>query len=195
MQINFARDQWNMEGLVYAYTNRFTETPVFTQQDDCVENKLCGENKYGFEQISLFEAKKYEAGVRISTRCSFDKYGAPLINIAEDLVPDANGNLRFGNYIEIVLYERGVNVWKLYMQDGAVKVQNLLRVEFPLADHEIHTLTTEITDKTLTIYADEHKIQLHVPELYASFYLGITACEGINHFYSMEIEEIKSKNK
>ena len=192
IHLNFARDQWNTDDMTYAYTYRFNETPVFTQQDDCVENKRCSDNKYGFEQITMLTKEKHRAGIRISSKCSFDKYGAPLFMLTDQLTKDENGNMRFGDYFEVVLYERGVNVWFLHREDGEVKVQNLLRVEFPITAAEIHTLTTEIKEKTFVIYADEHKIQLHVPNLFESFHIGITACEGINHFYTLDLEKIEA---
>ena len=191
MNWNFARGQWAMDGLTYAYTYRFPETPVFRQLDDCIANSENGSSAQGFDNITLLTKEKLLPGTRIVTECSFDHFGAPLVTIAENLIPDENGNMRFGNYIEVVVYENGVNVWRMYYKEGKVTWDCLLSVEFPLKEKKIHVLSVEILKEKLIIFANEHKMTLHVNDLYPSFHVGINACEGINRFYSMEIEGAK----
>ena len=189
MNWNFARGQWSMEGLTYAYTYRFPETAVFRQLDDCILNSENGSQEQGFDNITLLTKEKYLPGTRIETKCSFDHFGAPLVTIAENIIPDENGNMRFGNYIEVVAYEKGVNVWRMYYKEGKVTWDWLLSVEFPLEEKKIHTLSVEILKSKLAILVNERKMTLHVNDMYPSFHVGINACEGINRFYSMEIEE------
>lgn len=189
MHLNFARGQWSMEGLTYAYTYRFPETPVFRQLDDCILNSENGSQEQGFDNITLLTKEKCLPGTRIETKCSFDHFGAPLVTIAENIIPDENGNMRFGNYIEVVLYEKGVNVWRMYYKEGKVTWDWLLSVEFPLEEKKIHKLSVEILKSKLAILVNERKMTLHVNDMYPSFHVGINACEGINRFYSMEIEE------
>lgn len=189
MHLNFARGQWSMEGLTYAYTYRFPETPVFRQLDDCILNSKNESSAQGFDNITLLTKEKCLPGTRIETKCSFDHFGAPLVTIAENIIPDENGNMRFGNYIEVVLYEKGVNMWRMYYKEGKVTWDWLLSVEFPLEEKKIHTLSVEILKSKLAILVNERKMTLHVNDMYPSFHVGINACEGINRFYSMEIEE------
>lgn len=191
MHLNFARGQWAMDGLTYAYTYRFPETPVFRQLDDCIANSENGSSTQGFDNITLLTKEKHLPGTRIVTECSFDHFGAPLVTIAENLIPDENGNMRFGDYIEVVVYENGVNVWRMYYKEGKVTWDCLLSVEFPLKEKKIHVLSVEILKEKLIIFANERKKTLHVNDLYPSFHVGINACEGINRFYSMEIEGAK----
>ena len=42
--------------------------------------------------------------------CSFEKYGAPLITIANAIGKDENGYPLYGDHFEIVAYESGCNV-------------------------------------------------------------------------------------
>ena len=94
-----------------------------------------------------------------------------------------------GGTAEVVLYEKGVNVWRMYYKEGKVTWDWLLSVEFPLEEKKIHTLSVEILKSKLAILVNERKMTLHVNDMYPSFHVGINACEGINRFYSMEIEE------
>lgn len=188
MHFNFARDQWNMDRLTYAYSYRFQETPEFIQADDCIENRKNPDFRQGYDNVTLLTKEKCSAGTRISTRCSFDHFGAPLITIADSLDTDENGIKHFGNYFEVVIYESGINVWQMYYKKGEVTWDYLMSVEFPVSAVDIHTLTVEVQEKKLIIEADDRKMMLHIKDLYPSFHIGINACEGVNHFYSMSIE-------
>lgn len=188
MKIDFSRGAWNTDDLTYAYSYRFEETPVFVQCDDCVQNQRNSDARYGFDNISMMTRKAYAAGARITTRCSFEGDGAPLIVIADKMFVDPRGVVRYGEYIEVVLYQNGVNVWRMWMKDGKVTWKKLMSVEFPVTHGDIHQLTTEITSDRLNIEADARKMSVLIDPMYHSFHLGINACEGINRFYDMVIE-------
>ena len=191
MKINFAKDCWTTDEIDYAYSYRFEATPVFVQKEDHVENKPYGDGIYDYDNISVLTKKKFRAGVKTTTHCAFEKLGAPLIVIADKIYTDKNGVLRYGDYIEIVLYKNGMNVWRMYMKDEQVTWKNLVRVKFPVSEGEVHELSTEISEDLLKITAAGQEVSLYVPGLYPEFHLGIDACEGINRFYDIEIEEIK----
>ncbi len=189
MNWNFSRGQWSMDGLTYAYTYRFLETPVFRQLDDCIINSENNLSAQVFDNITLLTKEKCQPGTLIETKCSFDHFGAPLVTIAEKLIPDENGNMRFGDYLEVVAYESGVNVWRMYYKEGKVTWDCLLSVEFPLQEKSVHMLSVEILKDKLVIQANDRKMTLHIHDMYPSFHVGINACEGINRFYTMEIRE------
>lgn len=183
MNISFSKGAWTHGELVYAYSCRFEETTVFLQRPDCIENQQNPGAVYGYDNISLLTREKYGPGITISTRCAFEDLGAPLLVIADGLTVDGRGVSRYGDYIEVVLWKNGVNVWKMWMQDGQVTWKQLLGVEFPVSESESHTLSVTIGTDTLEITADDRKILLAVPDLYPTFHVGINACEGINRFY------------
>lgn len=188
MKINFAKNAWTPEReLVHAYSYRFEDRPVFTRCDDCIENKADPDGPGGYEYITLLAREQSAPGTRISTRCSFEEDGAPMIVLAKEMIPDPDGVLRFGEYIEIVLYKNGINVWQMHCRDRRVTWKRLLGAEFPVAAGEIHTLSVETGADTLRIEADGHVLTLFVADLYPSFHAGIDACEGINRFYDLSI--------
>ena len=188
MKIDFSRGAWNTDELTHAYSYRFEETPEFDQLDDCVQNRRNSDAKYGFDNITLLSRKEWQTGARISTRCAFQGDGAPLIVIADKLYTDARGVARYGDYIEVVLYRGGMNVWRMVMKEGKVSWKKLVGVEYPVACGDIHDLSVEITPERLNIEAAGQKTSLLVDGLYTTFHLGINACEGFNRFYGMTIE-------
>lgn len=189
MKYIFSKDSWNLETLTYAYSYRFEETPFFVQTDTCIENRKNEDAVYGYDNISLITKQAYTSPVTIRTQCAFEDLGAPLIVIASGLSTDSRGVTRYGEYLEIVLWKNGVNVWRMWMEDGIVTWKQLMGVEFPVSEHDIHTLLVTIEHDMLYIQADDKKMQLAIDQMYPSYHLGINACEGINRFYDLEITQ------
>ena len=190
MNINFSQNAWNTEEITYAYSYRFEQTPFFEQLEDCVQNCENPDAKYGFDNISLLSRKKFSSHAKITTRCAFEGMGAPLIVIVDKLYTDERSSVRYGDYLEVVLYREGVNIWRMKMQDKKVTWKLLMSVSFPVSEDEIHTLEVEIEEDMLFVKADGKRMALWIDDMYPSYHLGINACEGINRFYDLEIESI-----
>ncbi len=189
MYLQFAKDQWNLQDVTYAWSRRFPETPSFQQKDDYVENRCDPEVTYGYENISLLTKQKYGPGTTITTRCAYFEDGAPLIMLSDDLYTDENGNLRYDNYFEVVLYKNGINVWRLWNQDGKMVWHRRLGAEFPVSEGEIHELSVTTGPCELTITVDgAHKLVLRTEDIFPSYHVGIDACEGINRFWDMHVD-------
>lgn len=189
MKFDFARGAWEPEKeLAHAYSYRFDDRPVFTQFDDCIGNQADPAGPGGYEYISILSRKQYGPGTRLTTRCAFEDDGAPLIVLAEKLYKDDDGTLRYGTYLEVVLYKNGINVWRMRHRGGKVTWKKLMGVEFDVATDEIHTLSVEIGEESLKINADGRVMTLLVEDMYSSFHVGIDACEGYNRFYDLEID-------
>lgn len=187
MKITFTENWENQDLLTYAYSYRFEETPVFVQKNDCIENSKNPGAVYGYDNISLLTKEKYGLGTKLSTRCAFEDLGAPLLVITDKVTTDSRGVARYGDYLEVVLWKNGVNVWRMWMEDGVVTWKQLMGVEFSVSENEIHTISVTIEKDTLHIRADDKMMQLYIDDMYESYHLGINACEGINRFYDLEI--------
>lgn len=187
-KINFARGQWNSEEFRYVYSARFKPTPIMRQENDCIVNGL--DSATGdYEYISLVTEKMYAMGTTIETRCSFESYGAPLIVFSDDFYKGENGEWYFGVHYEVVLYEGGINVWELNLNKDVMKWENLLRLKFPVNAKKVHLLSVKILEKALDITMEGMHVVLGVKDLPKEFRVGITACEGINRFYTCNIKE------
>lgn len=190
MKYIFSKDSWNLDELTYAYSFRFDETPLFIQKDTCIENTKNEDAVYGYDNISLLTKKSYHSPVTIRTNCAFEDLGAPLLVIANAISTDERGITRYGDYLEVVLWKNGVNVWRMWMENGTVTWKQLMGVDFPVTEHEIHTLSVDIKNDTLHIQADHKNMLLAIDQMYPSYHIGINACEGINRFYDLEILKI-----
>ena len=186
MKISFSENAWQTGELVYAYSYRFEETPEPVQRPDCIENRENPGAVYGFDNISLLTPAKFGPGTTLCARCAFQDLGAPLLVLAPWMEADSRGVNRYGDYIEVVLWKNGVNVWRMWYRDGEVTWKQLMGVEFPVSEDEIHTLSVTVGTDTLEITADGRNMLLAVEEMYPAFHVGVNLCEGINRFYDFE---------
>ncbi len=186
--ISFTRDGAWTNDLVHAYSYRFTDTPVFTQYPDHIENKPDENGPNGYEYIAVMSREQYGTGTTVSTRTSFEDDGAPMIVLADKMYTDKNGIVRYGEYFEIVLYKHGINVWRMWYREGVVSWKKLIGVRFDVTTGDVHDLSVTVGEEGLTVRADEHVMDVYVPDVYRSFHVGVDACEGINRFYDMTID-------
>ena len=187
MKINFGG--WRGDELMRAYTFRYTETPAPAQQADRIENALNPAHPEGFDNISLLTHDTYTAGAKASIRCSFEGLGCPEIILVEKPETCPDGAVRYGACFEIVLYKNGVNVWRHYMDDAhKCSWHKRVGVEFPVTENEIHELSVETKENYIIFAVDGRKTTLRTEDLFDSFHIGVTMCEGVARMYEMEIE-------
>ena len=193
MRCNFSKGNWSMDGLMHAYSSRFTQDKQFVQQDDCIENPVDPNMRDGYGYISLITDKKMKPGVRLTTHCAFYGLAAPLVVIVKDLF-EKNGLPSYGDYQEVVLWKNGMNVWNLWMkEDGNVEYHKLVGIRASLEEEKIHELVVDVLEDGFEITMDGQKLYVRDEHIYPEFYLGITGCEGLCKFYDMEISEICQK--
>ena len=189
MYITFKKGAWDETSITHAYTYRFPDTNRFIQHDDYIENAANPAIDFGYDYLSLISRERFPLGTTITTRCSFSGLAAPLLIFSDNLTLCEDGSYRYGNYFEVVLYKDGINVWRLWQEeDGTVTWHKRLGVEFPVTENEMHTLSVKTEENYFVIDLDGMKINLRAEDLFPSFYLGITGCEGPCRFYDIKIE-------
>lgn len=185
---SFANDAWRGE-LVQAYSFRFTETPDFTQAEDHVTTAVNPSHREGYDNISLLSPEAYRTGVSARLRCAFDGVGCPEIILVKHPERCEDGAVRYGECFEIVLWKNGVNVWRHFM-DGERRCSwhKRLGLSMPVSEGEIHELEVKTEEKYITFCVDGVSAKLRVEDLFDTFFVGVTACEGIVRLYDFRIE-------
>lgn len=180
MKVNFKKGEWE-QFFDYAYCCRFLQRPKLFQEKDYVVNGRNPEMADGFDYTTILTKEKYKRA-KIELDCSFDEYGAPLITLTKE-------SGVYKNYHEVVLWEKGINVWQLFEVDGKMQIKKLAAMPFEVESQKRHTLFVEILEKGLRINALGHELFLRIDSLPEEMYIGLTACENINRFYSVTIEK------
>ena len=187
MKYHFKSGLRNMDDLTHAFSTRFDPMPEFSQAEDFIENVPTTVCKEGYAYVSLVTKKKLAPGVKISSRCAFENAGAPLFVLAKEIT-EKDGLLYYGDYLEAVIWKNGVNAWNLWTDEtGTVQIRNLMELKMPVEQGTIHDFSLEIQKDRFVIILDSLQVSLYCGDIYDSFHLGITGCEGPCRFYDMEI--------
>ena len=185
---SFADESWK-QGLVQAYSFRFTETPAFTRAGDHVTTAVNPAHREGFDNISLLSPTPYAAGVSAKLRCAFDGLGCPEIILVKKPERCDDGAVRYGECFEIVLWKNGVNVWRHFMDEHRkCSWHKRLGLTMSVSEKEIHELEVKTEKDYITFSVDGISAKLRTEDLFERFYVGVTACEGIVRLYDFRIQ-------
>lgn len=187
-QIRFNNENWQKE-LTQAYSFRFTETPDFTQKEDCITTCVNPQHREGYDNISLLSPQTYTAGVKATLRCAFEGVGCPEIILVKQPELCEDGAVRYGDCVEVVLWKNGVNVWRHYRDEETHRCHWHLRLGFtmPMKEQDLHLLEVEVIKDYLLICVDGIRLKLRMEDLFETFHVGVTACEGIARLYEFQI--------
>jgi hypothetical protein len=188
-KVSFGDSGWR-EALTQTYSFRFYETPDFKQKADHVTSSVNKEHREGFDNISLITKEPYRAGVKATLRCSFDGLGCPEIILVKKPEACPDGFDRYGECFEIVLWKNGVNVWRHFMdEEHKCSWHKRLGLTSPVSEGDIHELFVETKENYISFSVDgKIAALLRTEDLFESFYVGITACEGIVRLYEFSVE-------
>ncbi|MBE6912594.1 MAG: hypothetical protein E7473_08720 [Ruminococcaceae bacterium] len=180
----------------YAYSLLPKEHKEFDLREDCIANYKEG-NPDEIDYVSIITKKKYKAGVTFSAKCSFEKFGAPLIVFTDDVALNEKGTLIYGLHFEAVAWEGGCNVWHVTSTPGAerpVKSSLIAFSEFKIDPNELADISVTVKKQNgrpcrLEVDINGHRFGCENVDIPEEFHIGITACEGANKFYEFSIEE------
>ena len=193
MQWNFAKGAWDSQLLTHAACYRFPQAPIFHQDDDCIRSGEDPTMADGYDYVTLLTREKLTPGVKLTTHVTFEGLAAPLVVLAKDLYEE-DGVMRYGDYLETVIWKNGLNVWELWQQEPrVVQWHRLLGLDFSLDGSQMHELSVEVQPDRFEITLDGHGISLLCKAIFPSFHFGITGCEGTCRFYDMKIEPVEIK--
>ena len=189
MKYDFGCSDWKKD-FKYAYSLVASSFCEFIENDGHIANGYNGDIG-GYDYISIAHNELHGVGAKVSLKCSFDNYGAPLLTFANSVWTDEEGRLRYGEHYEVVAYENGCNVWYITKADKGstrpFKVASCLRLRFPIEEKSVIDMSVEILRGALRVTVNGVDFDLPVPHLAERVYVGITACEGVNRFYEAEI--------
>ena len=163
----------------------------FIQRKEYVENSYNDEIK-DYDYISIITKEKYEDGVNVKVKCSFEKFGAPLIVFTDDYIQLEDGSYQYGLHFEVVAYENGCNVWHIVPgqdEKNPIDVTKVNSMEFPIDDKSVIDMEVTIKEKKLFIRVNDQTFIAEHEDIPKQMHVGITACEGVNQFYEIEVKK------
>lgn len=187
---SFGKEKDSLNDFFYVYSPICNKFPVFKTESDCIKNAV-GEAENDYEYISILTKERYPRGTKITTTCSFESFGAPLIVVSDDIKFDGEVN-RYGHHFEAVAYEEGCNLWRIVPWPERTRrpIYTVRAFYLPqaVASNSKIKLSVEIGDTTVNVTLNGESFVYETPEIPEKFHVGITACEGINRFYDLSID-------
>lgn len=178
------------DDFMYVYSPNCKAYKEFTIRDGCICNGYNGEIN-DWDYISIVTKEKYSQGTIIKTKCSFEKYGAPLIVFSDD-ISKVDGVLKYGHHYEVVAYENGINIWSIDPMpenpERPIKTKKIGFIEFSINAGDIIELEVKIGENKIMASIGEYKIEAEDERVPSNFHVGITACEGKNFFTELTIQ-------
>ena len=196
---NFTPSGWNQDDWLLVRSPRWEAHSTWRQEADCIANNFpedltaedtqMGRDRTGETYLSMLFKQQLSGSVRIETTCSFVERMAPLIVLSRELSPVHK------EHLEIVLYDRGINIWHHFFNDGKPSWKLIAFQDIDLQADRQYRLIVELhcTKKGKFLYTGLNttgfgcRLSDDWPN---ECYAGITACEGRNRFYNFAISDI-----
>ena len=131
-KFTFDKDLKLEEKFIYVSSPASRSKKKFLRKEDYIENSY-NEEIQDFDYISIITKKRYDNGVKVKAKCSFDSFGAPLLVLTDDCRKQGEGQYQYGLHFEIVAYENGCNVWHIVpgKASSPIEVTKVGSMEFP----------------------------------------------------------------
>ena len=193
-QFNFARGAWDPADLPMTYAPMCKDRSArIRQEDDCIMSSM-NEKLGDYDYIGIAMTEPTRGDCTIRTQCSFVKYGAPLIVLADGVHTDENGTRLYDAIYEVVAWENGCNVWRIVPVPDpnhparGYTVTNITRESFAVEPGSRVDMCVKVRGKEIDVTVNDYAFTVGVPDLPDAYFVGITLCEGENRFYSLSVE-------
>lgn len=185
------KDGIDLEEFFYCYSPQAKCCGIFEREPDCIKNSYNAQVG-DYEYTTLMLREKLRVGNKITTECDFEKRGAPLIVISNVLF-EKGGTPYYGEHFEAVAFEGGCNVWynRLPTEPDYPKPLIVEKIHFediPTPNRSRVRLSVEFGDGEMSVEMNGRSFTVKHEKMPKEFFFGITACEGINRFYSLTVE-------
>jgi hypothetical protein len=204
LDISFARGRWDRGDFFLAKSWRWNYLGDFDQLDDAIVNRcpaLPGKEIYEKHHSAVYAAimhrREFPLGVTVSSKMMFDYRMAPIIVIAPMMGENAKGVPEFRDHWEVCLYDKGINLWYHYFENGRQKWYKASAIQLPPAayykanqvyDLKVKVWRNKAGAKEFVITCGDYQFQHTDERIPEKFQVGLIACEGRNFFYDLKVE-------
>lgn len=186
----FDNEAW-MPDFFYCYSPAAKSRTRFLNSREHVNNSY-NPTIGDYDYVSVLYKDKLSDGAKLRAVASFKASGAPCIVVSNDIVTDKCGHSQYGVHFELVAYEGGFNVWHIApwpeRVERPIKSTLLLSLPFKIESKSKVEMELAVQGGSFIVSVNGHSGVAKHKDIPKSFYAGITACEGLTHFYELCIE-------
>ncbi len=192
---------WDVSDWVMVKSPRWDYRGSWEQEADHIRNKVPADateeemlhKRAGETYTSMLWKEKISGSKKVVIRAemSFDYQMAPLLVIAPEYGQAADACPEYRQHWEIVLYDKGINVWHHQYADGKPSWYRAAALKTGFASNEKVTMTVTINFAgrvpQMEISANGKTFSYAELQLPNDFFVGLTACEGVNRFWNFSV--------
>jgi len=182
MSSSFSKNAWNSSEWIFVKRRDMAGRSDWLQKNDCIENDG--------NHTSMVYKKKFKGDMTVSSTTAFADRMAPAIVIVSKIGDSADGAKAFDEHVEIVIYDEGVNIWRLHTVDGKSLWEKVAFWKFTLTKNTLYKLEVTKKGKELSVKVDGQTMGYVDSSLQDEYYVGITGCEGVNRFYDFAVKNV-----
>lgn len=197
---SFGRNAWQPADWLMLKCPRFDQaTATWVQHDDHIANPVPAgaspEELMGKlapdTYASMVLRQKITGPASLSATMSFDHQMAPLVLITPEYANDTKGRPEYRHHWEIVLYDKGLYVWQHTWKAGQCSWRPAAHCKGAFQPRTRYRLAVELGvhpgGKELAVTCGETAFSFFADALPDAYYVGLTACEGVNRFYDFQV--------
>ena len=190
--LTFARDAWDPAAWTLCKNPTVDYLGKWVQRDDCIENETPADpaKRSALEGslTTMIYNTKFGGNWTASATFEIGAGSAPGIIIAQDWAPDAQGRPQYGEFYEVIIYEKGLNLWHHFAgPDGKRAYEKTSYSTFALQPDTHYTLQVQRRKQSLQMTVDGHIVGVLVNSLPAEVFLGVEGCEGVSRVYDFAV--------
>ena len=203
IEYSFAAGKWDPNDWMFVKSPRLDYLGSWIQKELYIENRTPSDAnssdllgaRAGETYTSMLLKQQFTGSITISSTMEFTDQMAPLIVIASEPGKDKKGRAEYREHFEVVIFDKGVNVWHHYFKDGQPSWKKSAYSNFSLKPNIKYNVKVKIDPtqegKVFSVAIGDHEFGYLDDSLPDKYYVGITGCEGINHFYDFTVENAK----
>lgn len=201
LAVSFRAGGWSPDGWTMVKSPRWDHRGCWQQMEDCIANEVPADAtkdemlyaRASETYTSMLRTQPVKGKFAIFSTMSFQYRMAPVIVLAKEPVADATGYPEYREHWEVVLFDKGLNIWHHEYEDGKPKWHLAASAEYQFLPETKYTLTL-LVDRfpygaRLTVICGDAKLIFTEHDLPDTLFVGITGCEGVCKFYDFAIDQ------
>jgi hypothetical protein len=191
LAVSFARGAWDPAAWTVAKNPTVAHFGQWVQREQNIENATSTDpaKLSALEEslTTMVYTKPFSGDYTVAATFEIGAGSAPGIVIAQNWAPDEAGRPQYGEFYEVIIYEKGLNLWHHFARDGKRLYEKTAYSTFALKPDTQYKLEVRKQGKTLQMTVDGREVGVLVPSLPEELFLGVEGCEGVSRVYDFTV--------
>jgi hypothetical protein len=193
VSVKFTPDGWDPAAWTLCKNPTVEYLGKWIQRDDCIENVTPTDpaKKSALDQTltTMIYNTKFSGNWTATATFEIGAGSAPGIMLVQDWAPDAQGRPQYGEFYEVIIYEKGLNLWHHFAgEDGKRTYEKTSYSTFALQPDTHYTLQVRRQKQSLQMTVDGHIVGVLLKPLPDELFIGVEGCEGVSRVYDFAVE-------